>query len=124
MTPAEQEAVLRERAAVSDRDRQRQEAEARAREAEARAEEAEAQARKAEAEARQSDGIPMWYVWGAVPRTGRRGRWRPAVAPPNRPAPGRAAGAEVSPVRALRFILAIVAARAGGRAAPRRSTRS
>ena len=87
VTPAEQEAALRERAALSDRDRQRQEAEARAREAEARAEEAEAKARQAEAE-QSSDGIPMWYVWGGGPAYWpSRPVVRPPVAPPNRPTP-------------------------------------
>jgi hypothetical protein len=87
VTPAEQEAIVRERDAVSERDRARQEAEARAREAEARAEEAEARARQAEAE-QTSDGIPMWYVWGAGPAYWPAGPTvRPPVAPPSRPTP-------------------------------------
>ena len=69
--------------------------EANAREAEARAQEAEARAREAEAE-QASEGIPLWYGWGAGPaywptRTGRHGRRSP-------PPAGRTAeaGAEVS----------------------------
>jgi hypothetical protein len=90
VTPAEQEAMLRERAAASDADRQRLEAEARAREAEARASESGAKARKAEAE-ETSDGIPMWYVWGGGPAYWPPGPVvRPPVTPPNRPvAPAR-----------------------------------
>lgn len=85
VTPAEQEAELRERAAVSEADRQRQQAEARAREAEARAEEAEAKARQAEAE-QSSDGIPMWYVWGGGPAYWpSRPIVTPPIAPPSRP---------------------------------------
>lgn len=65
MTPAEQQALLREEAAAAA-DRARREADARVREAEARAQEAEQRAR--EAEARQADeGLPVWYGWGAGP---------------------------------------------------------
>jgi hypothetical protein len=71
ITPAEHEAILRERAAEDARDRERREAESRVREAEARAEEAEARARDAEAQAAEaqqaSEGIPLWYGWGAGP---------------------------------------------------------
>ena len=59
ITPAEHEALLHERAADDARDRERQAAETRAREAEARAAEAEAE--------RASEGIPLWYGWGAGP---------------------------------------------------------
>ena len=70
ITPAEHEAMLRERAAEADQERQRQESEARVREAEERAEEAEARARQAEAEAAEaSEGIPLWYGWGGGPAT-------------------------------------------------------
>jgi hypothetical protein len=84
ITPAEHEAILRERAAEDARDREHRDAELRVREAEARAEEAEAQARKAEAE-QASEGIPLWYGWGAGPAYWPTGPVvRPPVAP-NRP---------------------------------------
>ncbi len=71
ITPAEHEAILRERAAEDARERERREAESRVREAEARADEAEARARDAEAQAAEaeqaSEGIPLWYGWGAGP---------------------------------------------------------
>ncbi len=94
MTPAEQEAILRERDAVTARDRERQEAQARAREAEARAAEAQARAREAEAEAQaqaSEGGIPLWYVWGGGPTYWPRAPVvTPPIAPPNRPvAPSR-----------------------------------
>jgi hypothetical protein len=82
MTPAEQEAIRRERAAGDERDRERREAERRVREAEARAEEAEARAREAEAEPA-SEGIPLWYGWGAGPVSWPAG---PVVRPPVAPA--------------------------------------
>jgi hypothetical protein len=67
ISPAEHEAIMRERAA-EDQDRQRQHDESRVREAEARAEEAEARAQQAEAEAAEAqEGLPMWYGWGAGP---------------------------------------------------------
>lgn len=86
ITPAEHEALLRERAADDARDRERQAVETRAREAEARAAEAEARAAEAEAEAEQaSEGIPLWYGWGAGPASWPTG---PVVRPnPPRPAP-------------------------------------
>lgn len=70
MTPAEREAILRERASEEARERERREADQRVREAEARAEEAEARAREAEAEAKAreaTEGIPLWYAWGGGP---------------------------------------------------------
>jgi hypothetical protein len=71
MTPAEQDAILRSRAAEADEERRRRESETRVREAEARADEAEQRARKAEAEAKASQedltGLPLWYGWGAGP---------------------------------------------------------
>jgi len=85
ITPAEHEAILREREAESARERERQAAESRVRETEARAEEAEARARQAEAEGQGSiDGVPLWYAWGAGPSV-----WptRPIVTHPI--APGR-----------------------------------
>jgi len=81
MTPAEHEAILRERAADDARDRERQAAESRARAAEARAEEAEARAREAEA-ATASEGIPLWYGWGGGPVAWPVG---PVVRPPVNP---------------------------------------
>jgi len=81
ITPAEHEAILRERAAEDARDRERREAESRVREAEARAEEAEARAREAEAE-QASEGIPLWYGWGAGPAYWPTG---PVVRPPVAP---------------------------------------
>jgi hypothetical protein len=90
ITPAEHEAILRERDAEAERDRALREAEARAREAEARAAEAEAQAR--EAEAQQVEGIPLWYGWGVGPVSWPQGPivTMPPVAPSHpiaRPAP-------------------------------------
>jgi hypothetical protein len=71
ITPAEHAAILRERAAEAEQERQYREGELRAREAEAKAQEAEARARKAEAEASESEssseGLPLWYGWGAGP---------------------------------------------------------
>jgi hypothetical protein len=71
MTPAEHEAILRERAAENAMEHQRRESEVRAREAEARADEAEARARQAEADAAAAEeareGLPLWYGWGAGP---------------------------------------------------------
>jgi hypothetical protein len=91
ITPAEHEAIVRERSADAERDRQRVAAEGRARDAEARAEEAEARAR--EAESQQVEGIPLWYGWAPGPAswpTGpivtRPGAPPGAVAPP-RPVP-------------------------------------
>jgi hypothetical protein len=81
ITPAEHEAILRERAAEDARDRERREAESRLREAEARAEEAEARAREAEAQ-QESEGIPLWYGWGAGPVYWPTG---PVVRPPVAP---------------------------------------
>jgi hypothetical protein len=86
VTPAERDAMLRERAAEDERDRQRRESETRLREAEAKAAEAEARAREAEAaaaEAQTSDvGLPLWYGWGAGPVYWPSG---PIVTPPVRP---------------------------------------
>jgi len=71
MTPAEHDAILRERTAEAQQQRDRQQAEARARDAETRAQEAEARAKKAEAEAAEakqaSEGVPLWYAWGGGP---------------------------------------------------------
>ena len=73
MTPAEQQAILRERAADAEEERRRQESEARVRESDARAQEAEARARKAEADAKaaaaqaEAAAATPWYGWGAGP---------------------------------------------------------
>ena len=70
ISPAEHEAILRERALEVQQERVHQ-AEAKAHEAQVRAEEAEA--RLAEAEAQKADaqaaseGLPLWYGWGAGP---------------------------------------------------------
>ena len=93
ITPAEHEAILRERAAEDARDRERREAESRVREAEARAEEAEARAREAEAE-QAGEGIPLWYGWAPGPAYGPTGPIvtrpvaPPGAVPPPRPVPG------------------------------------
>jgi tetratricopeptide (TPR) repeat protein len=87
ITPVEHEAILRQRAAEDDRQRQRQEADARVIEAEQRAQQAEdraeeAEARAQEAEEQASEGIPLWYAWGGGP-----GYWPsgPIVVAPSRP---------------------------------------
>lgn len=66
VSPAEHEALVRERLAEEASAREGREAELRVREAEARAREAESRAREAEAAAQpQSDGgIPLWWGWG------------------------------------------------------------
>ena len=70
ITPAEHEAILRERSVEADQERVRQ-AEARAQEAEVRAQEAESRAQEAEAKAAESqpssEGLPLWYGWGVGP---------------------------------------------------------
>jgi hypothetical protein len=81
MTPGEQQALQRERAAEDARDREQLANESRVREAEARAQEAEARAREAEAQ-QSSDGIPLWYAWGGGPVYWPSG---PNVTPPSRP---------------------------------------
>jgi hypothetical protein len=96
MTPAEHEAILRERAAEAEQERQRQEADARVREAEERAQEAEARARQAEAAAEEaqasSEGLPLWYGWGAGPVAWPTGPIVTRPIAPSRPAtrPARA----------------------------------
>lgn len=69
MTPAEQEARLRTRAAEAEATTARREGELRVREAEARARQAEAEAQLAEAEAQGTTydgGIPLWWGYGGV----------------------------------------------------------
>ncbi len=93
MTPAEHEALVRQRAAEDAAERERREADLRVREAEARAREAEARAREAEAAAEQpwsNGGIPLWWGWGdgvARPPVDP-GLDHPAGHPPGHP-PGR-----------------------------------
>jgi hypothetical protein len=81
ITPAERDAIERERSAEAERNRERQQAESRVREAEARAAEAEARAREAEAQP-ESEGIPLWYGWGAGPVLWPTEPIRPPVARP------------------------------------------
>jgi hypothetical protein len=84
VTPAEHEALVRERAAEEASARERREAELRVREAEARAREAEARAREAEAAAQPSTGdggIPLWWGWGGG------GALPPDFPPPGEPGP-------------------------------------
>jgi hypothetical protein len=68
VTPAEHEALVREREADEQSERERAEADVRVREAEARAREAEARAREAEAMAGQAEGqsggIPYGWIFG------------------------------------------------------------
>jgi hypothetical protein len=82
VTPAEQQAILQERAAQDAQERARLQSEARARDADARA--AEAEARAAEAAAQAQVGIPLWYAWGPGPVV-----WPqpPVIVPPPHPAP-------------------------------------
>jgi translation initiation factor IF-2 len=83
ITPAEHEAILRQRAAEDARERDEREADRRVREAEAKAAEAEARAREAEAQSQQQgEGIPLWYGWGVGPAYWPAG---PVVTPPARP---------------------------------------
>jgi hypothetical protein len=87
VTAAEQEALLRARAADDLAASARREGELRVREAEARAREAEAAARQAEADAEAAttqDGIPLWWGWGGWGWSGFR---PPFVRPPHRPPP-------------------------------------
>jgi hypothetical protein len=99
ITPAEHEAILRERAADEARDRERREAETRVREAEARADEAEARAREAEAKTETAiEGIPLWYGWGAGPVDWPVG---PIIVPPTPPRPPRPPVPPVPPPRSV-----------------------
>ena len=132
ITPAEHEAILRERAAEAEQERQRQEGEQRAREAEARAQEAEARARQAEAEAQEaqaaSEGHPALVRLGSGPRRpgrpdrsslalpdGCRGERRECASLPRRGGAPRARGA--SPAQTVDEIVAKHVAARGGREA-------
>jgi hypothetical protein len=81
VTPAEHEALVRERAAEEASNLEAREAALRVREAEARAREAEARAREAESAAApvEDGGIPLWWGWGWG------GGGIPPVFPPNEP---------------------------------------
>ena len=94
ITPAEQDAMLRERAAVAQAERARLEAEQRALEAEARAREAEARAQAAYYPMIVTPTIPAWFdIWGRGPGIGPHGppgrhprlRARPPASGPARP---------------------------------------
>jgi hypothetical protein len=78
ISPAEHAAILRERAAEGERDRARQEADARVADAEARAQAAEQKAKEAAAQ-QPTEGIPLWYAWGGGPAAWPSG---PSVVPP------------------------------------------
>jgi len=88
ITPEEHATILRERAAEAGRDRERQQAEARVSEAEERAEQAEARAKQAEAQAEEqaSEGLPLWYGWGAGPAVWPTGPIVTHPIAPSRPA--------------------------------------
>jgi hypothetical protein len=91
VTPAEHEAVLRQRTERELARSERREAELRVREAEARAREAEARAREAEAYAEEVDepveGIPYWWVLSGGGSPWPPGGYypRPPVTPPGHP---------------------------------------
>jgi len=94
VTPAEHEALVRERAAGEASERETREAGLRVREAEARAREAEARAREAETAAQPVDGgIPFGWGWGGGLVTSPLAPWRldpqpwvePMVRPPVHP---------------------------------------
>ncbi|HEX9190216.1 MAG TPA: hypothetical protein VGB87_24275, partial [Vicinamibacteria bacterium] len=84
VTPAEHDALVRERVAEEASARDRREAALRVREAEARAREAEARAREAEAAAQPVDdgGIPYWWGWGGGPVLPPVDPWPPEPLPP------------------------------------------
>jgi hypothetical protein len=67
VTPAEQNAILRERAADDQKEHALRQAQSDARDAEIRAQEAEARARDAEAAPTWDEGIPLGYAWGVGP---------------------------------------------------------
>jgi hypothetical protein len=86
VTPAEHDALLRERAAEEASERDIREAGLRVREAEARAREAEARAREAESGAQPVDGgIPYGWGWGGGLVLPPGVPWVPDDRPPTRP---------------------------------------
>jgi hypothetical protein len=88
MTPEERQSIQAERSAEDQLSRQRREADARVREAEERAREAEARAKEAEASAQEaSEGLPLWYGWGAGPVVWPTGPIVRPSPPRARPAP-------------------------------------
>jgi hypothetical protein len=86
MTPAERDAILKQREAQQRAEDAQREAERRAQEAEARAAEAEARAREAEAAVPGNAGFPLYWggYWGPGPPV-----WPPRPVPPPRPTPPR-----------------------------------
>ena len=90
ITPAEHDAILKQRAAEDARDSERRESERKVREAEARAAEAEARAKEAEAQTA-SEGIPLWYGWAPCANC-----WPPG--PDVRPNPPRPPGPRPNPL--------------------------
>jgi hypothetical protein len=108
VTPAEHEALVRERAAEETSARETREGELRIREAEARAREAEARAREAEAAAQEpvQEGIPYWWGWGGGggilpptygPAHGPHFEPPRAEPPPRGPSPGPEPGTRPEP---------------------------
>jgi hypothetical protein len=89
ITPAEHEAIVRERAAEEASERESREAQLRVREAEARAREAEARVREAEAGAHgtQGEGIPLWWGWGGGVPLPPFEPWPPEPPPVHPPMP-------------------------------------
>jgi hypothetical protein len=88
VTPAEHEALVRERETEEAGARERRQSELRVREAEAQAREAEARAREAEAAAQQSTadgGIPLWWGGSGGILLPPMGPWPPESHPPTRP---------------------------------------
>ena len=87
VSPAEHEALVRERQADEASDMARREADLRVREAEARAREAEARAREAEApaQAEGDSGIPLWWGGGGVITRPPIGRWPHEPGAPHHP---------------------------------------
>jgi hypothetical protein len=89
MTPAEQDAIRRERDAATQTEQARLDAERRAQDAEARAAEAEARAREAEAAVPGNAGFPMYWggytTWGPGPPAWPARPVPPVARPPVRP---------------------------------------
>ncbi|HXK12302.1 MAG TPA: hypothetical protein VMT70_21870 [Vicinamibacteria bacterium] len=105
VSPAEHEALVRERMAEQASELERREADLRAREAEARAREAEARAQEAEAAAQTEGdgGIPLWVGYGGGPYVGRpigrrsHGAGRPQHPPVVRPTPSSTPPSSIGP---------------------------
>jgi hypothetical protein len=103
VTPAEHEALVRERAAEEAAAWETREAELRLREAEARAREAEARAREAEAaqESTEEGGFPLWWGWGGAvvvpPGFPPHGGPLPEPPPPGSPPPPKPPDTDPTP---------------------------